>query len=111
MPLHRTGIAIVAGVVGSIAVTAIGVSAPRSSIPAGSLPATNVTLTASAHSPLPAPANRPKIRSAPRIESAALSDVVKNFCTGCQGAGVDVRECRAWDDEREQSVGDGALIG
>src|SRR5687767_1830809 len=86
MPQHRTGIAIaIAGVFGSLAVTAIGGSAPRSSTPAHSPPATTAQLLKNAHSSLEAPpsAGRPKTRSARVIPNAALSDVVKNFCTGC----------------------------
>jgi hypothetical protein len=83
MPLHRTAIAIAAGAFGSIAVTAIGVSAPRSSTPAHSPPATAAPLVASAHASLAAPGRHPKTRGGRGIESAALSDVVKNFCTGC----------------------------
>ncbi len=83
MPLHRTGIAIVAGAFGSVAVTALGVSAPRSSTPAHSAPATTAPLFAKAHSSLTAPASHPKTRSARGIANAALSDVVKSFCTSC----------------------------
>ena len=83
MPLHRTAIAIAAGAFGSIAVTAIGVSAPRSSTPAHSPPPTTAPLVASAHASLAAPGRHPKTRGGRGIESAALSDVVKNFCTGC----------------------------
>ena len=83
MPLHRTAIAIAAGAFGSIAVTAIGVSAPRSSTPAHSPPATAAPLLANAHASLATPGRHPKIRGGRGIETAALSDVVKNFCTGC----------------------------
>ena len=83
MPLHRTAIAIAAGAFGSIAVTAIGVSAPRSSTPAHSPPPTAAPLVASAHASLAAPGRHPKTRGGRGLESAALSDVVKNFCTGC----------------------------
>src|SRR5687768_9614177 len=85
MPQHRTGIAIAAGVFGSLAVTAIGVSAPRSSTPAHSPPATTAQLLKNAHSSLEASpsAGRPKTRSARVIPNAALSDVVKTFCTNC----------------------------
>jgi hypothetical protein len=83
MPLHRTGIAIAAGVFGTVAVTAIGVSAPRSSTPAQSPPATTTSRLSSAHSPITAPASIPKTGSARGIGNAALSDVVKTFCTNC----------------------------
>ena len=83
MPLHRTAIAIAAGALGSIAVTATGVSAPRSSTPAHSPPPTAAPLVASAHASLAAPGRHPKTRGGRGLESAALSDVVKNFCTGC----------------------------
>ena len=83
MTLQRTGIAIVAGALGSVAVTAVGVSAPRSSTHTHSPPATATSLLANAHPSLTAPASHSTTRSAPGIGSAALSDVVKNFCTGC----------------------------
>ena len=83
MPLHRTGIAIAAGAFGSIAVTAIGVSAPRSSTPAYSPPATAAPLLATGHASLAAPGRHPKTRGGRGIETAALSDVVKTFCTNC----------------------------
>ena len=81
MPLNRTGIAIVTGAFGSLAVTAIGISAPQPVTPAQ--PAATTTLVASPHAPLTSPAVNPKIKGARGIGSAALSDVVKNFCTGC----------------------------
>ena len=80
MPLHRTGIAIVAGAFGSIAVTAIGVSAPRPSTPAHT---STPPVLVSKHSPVTTPASHPKAGSARVIESAALSAVVKDFCTNC----------------------------
>src|SRR5688572_21115928 len=83
MSLLRTGIAVVAGALGSGAITAVGVSAPRSSTPAHSPPVTSTSLLANAHPSLTARASHSKTRSAPGIGNAALSDVVKNFCTGC----------------------------
>ena len=83
MPLHRTGIAIAAGVFGTVAVTAIGFSAPRPDTPAHLPPAATAPLLAKPNSSLTAPTSHPKTRSAPAIANAALSDVVKNFCTGC----------------------------
>ena len=83
MPLHRIGIAIAAGALGTVAVTAIGVSAPRSGTPAHPPPASTTPLLANPHSSLTAPATHPKTRSGRGIENAALSDVVKTFCTNC----------------------------
>ena len=79
MPLNRTGIAILAGAFGSVAVTAIGVSAPRPVTPEQSSPS---PVPVNAHS-FSAPAVHSKTRTTRRIESAALSDVVKDFCTNC----------------------------
>src|SRR5687768_7274798 len=78
MPLNRTGIAILAGAFGSVAVTAIGVSAPRPLAPTQSSP-----VLVNAHSTSSAPAVHSKTRTTPRIETAALSSVVKDFCTNC----------------------------
>src|SRR5687768_18107606 len=77
MPLNQTGIAILAGAFGSVAVTAIGVSAPRPVTPTQSSP-----VLANAHSTFKAPAVHSKARTT-RIETAALSEVVKDFCTNC----------------------------
>ena len=79
MPLNRTGIAILAGAFGSVAITAIGVSAPRPVTPEQSSPSP-VPVNAHAFS---APSVHSKTRTTRRIESAALSDVVKDFCTNC----------------------------
>src|SRR5688500_9633992 len=75
---NRTGIAILAGAFGSVAVTAIGVSAPRPVTPAQSSP-----VLVDAHSTSSAPAVHSKTRTKPRLESGALSEVVKDFCTNC----------------------------
>ena len=83
MPLHRTGIAIAVGALGSVAVTAIGVSAPRPVTPLHSPPATTAPRLANAHSSPTSPASHPTTRSTRGIGNAALSDVVKTFCTNC----------------------------
>jgi hypothetical protein len=83
MPLQRTGIAIVAGALGTLTVAAIGVSAPRSGTLTQSPPSTPTSLLVDASPSLPASVSHPKTTRSRAISSAALSDVVKNFCTNC----------------------------
>ena len=79
---RRTLLAIVAGALGSAAVATIAISAPRPAKPiqaarAGLAPAKpNVLTHAAPHSPS-------KTNAVRGIPNAVLSDVVKNFCTGC----------------------------
>ncbi|HEX6943964.1 MAG TPA: DUF1587 domain-containing protein, partial [Gemmatimonadaceae bacterium] len=81
MPLNRTGIAIVTGAFGSLAVTAIGISAPQPTTPVQ--PATTAKLIAKPHASLAAPTAHASTKGARGIGTSALSNVVKNFCTGC----------------------------
>ena len=84
MRLHRTLLAIVVGGLGSFAVVTIAVSAPRSGKTVHSLRA---VAAPGLPNPIPliraAPHSRSKANVVRGIPNAALSDVVKNFCTGC----------------------------